>query len=121
MSRPTPDPFPGGERALVRAVSVPLLGGVRGGFMVPIRGVKVVQAFHEPQDALLADEQVTHLGVHGPNAFEKRKGALHEPTHRRPLPRGEPALLRVRSVPLLGGLGVGSCSQCGLKKRGGFP
>src|SRR6266705_5717335 len=39
--QPTPDPsqegnWPtGGERAFVRAVSVPLPGGVRGGFMVP--------------------------------------------------------------------------------------
>src|SRR3989454_3393769 len=34
-----PRPLPGGERAFVRAVSVPLLGGVRGGFMVPIHPV----------------------------------------------------------------------------------
>src|SRR6266702_3211949 len=34
-----PRPLPGGERAFVRAMSVPLLGGVRGGVMVPIHGM----------------------------------------------------------------------------------
>src|SRR5438128_8329026 len=35
--KPThPRPLPGGEQASVRALSVPLLGGVRGGFMVPM-------------------------------------------------------------------------------------
>src|SRR5438128_7443113 len=42
-----PRPLPGGERAFVGVLSVPLLGGVRGGFMVPMRGAKVVQATHE--------------------------------------------------------------------------
>src|SRR5439155_19818904 len=47
----------------------------------------------------------THVGcyesepVHGPNAFEKRKGVLHEPTHPGPLPDGEPAFLHVLTVP----------------------
>src|SRR5438874_2740252 len=33
-------PLRGGEQALVRALSVPLLGGVRGGFMVPMHSEK---------------------------------------------------------------------------------
>src|SRR5438132_9159174 len=32
-------------------------------------------SLHEPQDALLGNEQVTHFEVHGPNTVEKRKGA----------------------------------------------
>ena len=47
MNRPTPDPsrpLPGG--AFVRVLSVPLLGGVRRGFMVLMHGVKVV-GLHE--------------------------------------------------------------------------
>src|SRR3989442_8827247 len=39
-----------------------------------------------------------------PMHAEKRKGALHEPTHPRPLPGGEQAFVRVASVPLLGGV-----------------
>src|SRR5206468_53340 len=31
-----PQPLPGGEQAFVRGAKVPLLGGVRGGFMVPV-------------------------------------------------------------------------------------
>src|SRR6266481_7847222 len=34
--------------------------------------------------------------------------ALHEPTHPRPLPGGEQAFVCTLSVPLMGGLGVGS-------------
>ena len=37
MNRPTPGPSQEGSRRPVRAVSVPLLGGVRGGFIVPMR------------------------------------------------------------------------------------
>ena len=38
LHEPThPRPLPGGEQAFERAVSVPRLGGVRGGFMVPMR------------------------------------------------------------------------------------
>src|SRR6266496_4301179 len=48
-SEPThPRPLPGGELAVVRIVSVPLLGGVRGGFMVPMRATPGVEATHEP-------------------------------------------------------------------------
>src|SRR5439155_20873843 len=43
-----PRPLPGGEQAFLRALSVPLLGGVRGGFMVPMRDGMAVAAFHEP-------------------------------------------------------------------------
>src|SRR6266516_3464033 len=47
-----PRPDPGGERAFVRVLSVPLLGGVRGGFTVPMHGIKVVEAFHESRKVL---------------------------------------------------------------------
>jgi len=43
-----PRPLPGGEHAFVRVVSFPLLGGVRGGFMVPMHGQKRKEALHEP-------------------------------------------------------------------------
>src|SRR5437867_8812239 len=43
-----PRPLPRGEPAFLRAVSVPLPGGVRGGFRVPRHDIKVVGAFHEP-------------------------------------------------------------------------
>ena len=42
-----PQPLPGGEQAFVRVPSVPLLGGVRGGFMVAMHDFTVVGAFHE--------------------------------------------------------------------------
>src|SRR5437867_6823432 len=43
-----PRPLPGGEQASVRAAKVPLLGGVRGGFMVPMHAPKRMEAPHEP-------------------------------------------------------------------------
>src|SRR5438128_1996466 len=42
-------PLPGGEPALVRVLSGPLLGGVRGGFMVPMGAPKRKKALHEPR------------------------------------------------------------------------
>src|SRR5437762_3133201 len=59
------------ERAFVRAVSVPLLGGVRGGFRVLMHGIKPVEAFHEPERGTPSCQ-----GCHGLNACEKRKEAL---------------------------------------------
>src|SRR5207249_2945235 len=50
LHEPThPRPLPGGEQTFVRAATVPLLGGVRGGFMVPMHARKRKEAFHEPQ------------------------------------------------------------------------
>jgi len=48
MNRPTPDPSQEGSKRSSASPSVPLLGGVRGGFMVPMHDIKVVEAFHEP-------------------------------------------------------------------------
>jgi len=49
LHEPThPRPLPRRERAFVRAVSVPLPGGVRGGFMIPMHAKKRKEAFHEP-------------------------------------------------------------------------
>src|SRR5438034_5446783 len=45
-----PRPLPGGEQASVRVLSVPLLGGVRGGFMVPMHAPKRMEAFHENEN-----------------------------------------------------------------------
>src|SRR5437870_1700909 len=48
LHEPThPRPLPGGEHAFARGISVPLLGGVRGGFRVPLRVTKRRAAFHE--------------------------------------------------------------------------
>src|SRR5438093_8971988 len=44
-----PRPLPGGEQASVRVLSVPLPGGARGGFMVPMHARKRKEALHEPQ------------------------------------------------------------------------
>ena len=46
MNRRTTAP-PSGERAFVHAMSVPLLGGVRGGFMVPTRDSGIIEAAHD--------------------------------------------------------------------------
>src|SRR5439155_21724862 len=46
-------------------------------------------------------------------------GALHEPTHRRPLPGGEQAFLRVLSVPLLGGVRGGFMGRMHAQERKG--
>src|SRR5438477_12691230 len=43
---------PGGEQASVRARSVPLLGAVRGGFTIAMRGKKAKEALHEPPKAI---------------------------------------------------------------------
>src|SRR6266567_4027507 len=47
MNRPTPDPSQEGKRP-TRSSAVPLLGGVRGGFMVSMRDPEIVETFHEP-------------------------------------------------------------------------
>jgi len=46
-----PQPLPGGEQnnGTSRPIGIPLLGGVRGGFMVPMRGQKTVESPHEPE------------------------------------------------------------------------
>ena len=49
MNRPTLDP--GGEQAFVRVMPVPLLGGVRGGFTVPMHAQKRMEAFPERASA----------------------------------------------------------------------
>ena len=49
LQEPThPQPLRRGEHALARVLSVPLLGGVRGGFMVPMHAKKRMGALHEP-------------------------------------------------------------------------
>src|SRR2546429_6016206 len=45
---PTPLPLPGGEQTFISAAKVPLLGGVKGGFMVPMHARGRKEAFHEP-------------------------------------------------------------------------
>ena len=54
MNQPTPNPSKEGEQNCGRATAVPLLGGVRGGFMGPMRDSGIVEAFHEPDFPLLA-------------------------------------------------------------------
>src|SRR5213592_4689028 len=50
LHEPThPRPLPGGEQASVRVLSVPLLGGVRGGFMVPMHAQARKEALDEPR------------------------------------------------------------------------
>src|SRR2546425_1345351 len=62
LHEPThPRLLPGGERAFVRAVSVPLPGGDGGGFTVPMHAIKVEAAFVEPHSAagILLSENAT--------------------------------------------------------------
>src|SRR6266849_3941283 len=51
-------------------------------FMDPKHGRKAEGAFHEPQDASLANEQVAHLGFMVPMHGKNGEGALHEPQGR---------------------------------------
>src|SRR5207249_7999623 len=46
-----PQPLPGGEQAFVRVPSVPLLGGVRGGFMVSMHAPKTTEAVRVASNA----------------------------------------------------------------------
>src|SRR6266571_8853802 len=49
LHEPThPQSFTGGEQVFVLVLSVPLLGGVRGGFRVPNASEKAKGVFHEP-------------------------------------------------------------------------
>src|SRR5439155_19224875 len=69
LHEPTqPRPLPGGEQAFLRALSVPLLGGVRGGFMVPMRDGMAVAAFHEPGhwSAAYSSPRVIHRSEESP-------------------------------------------------------
>ena len=68
--------------------------------------VRFIGAFRPARDG-----QRFMVPMHGRNA----EGAFHESAHPRPLPGGEQPSCRVLSVPLLGGLGVGSSSQCAPK------
>ena len=43
MNRRPPRPLPGGKQASDRVLSIPLLGGVRRGYMVPMHIIKVVR------------------------------------------------------------------------------
>ncbi len=49
--RTHPRPLPGGEQPIVRDQTVPLPGGVRGGFMDPMKVIRAVEAAPEPQCA----------------------------------------------------------------------
>jgi len=51
--------------------------------MVPMHGIKAVGAFHEPQDASLANEQVVHLGFMVPMHGKNGERAFHKPHERR--------------------------------------
>ncbi len=69
-------PLPGGARAFVRAVSVPLLGEVRGGFMDPMRAKKARRLYtnvsFQSGTPLCAEHQPqrlrngVHLGINSP-------------------------------------------------------
>src|SRR5437762_11867017 len=78
LREPThPRPLPGGEQALVRILSDPLLGGVRGGFMVPMRAQKRKEALHEPPAAPpgFALRQPSGAFTSGPRAQKRQSTA----------------------------------------------
>ena len=59
LPEPTyPRPLPGGEQAFVRVHSVPLLGGVRRGFMVPMHAQARKEALQEHDDDLVQPIQL---------------------------------------------------------------
>src|SRR5436190_19860630 len=61
-----PRPLPGGEHAFVRVLSVPLLGGVRGGFSVAMHGIKNPEATHEIRAAPDRRNRTTPQAHHEP-------------------------------------------------------
>src|SRR5437667_9908639 len=68
LHEPThPRPLPGGEQAIVHAAKIPLLGGVRGGFMVPVPAPKRKEALHEPQFLNPNDESRNPKEYRNPN------------------------------------------------------
>src|SRR5439155_5769841 len=61
LHEPThPRPLPGEEQASVRVLSVPLLGGARGGFMVPMHARKRKEALHEPPHSFSSSSSKSH-------------------------------------------------------------
>src|SRR5438445_6272611 len=87
-------PLPGGEQTFVGVWKVPLLGGVRGGFMVPMHAKKRKRALHEPPvgssgfSRSRPPEGGTPCRRYDPDGFmvpmhaQKRNGALREPQFR---------------------------------------
>ena len=103
--------------------------------MVPMHGRTAEGAFHQPQSAariLPADQSeertagkmpaapwrcgLTCRRIIAPMHARKRKRALHDQTHLRPIPAAERAIVRAVSVSLLGGVKGGSWAQCSLKQ-----
>jgi len=63
LNLPTPD-LQGGERNSGRATAVPLVGGVRGGFMGPMPDSGIVEAFHGfPREFPLIAEGMRQVGL----------------------------------------------------------
>jgi len=65
-----PRPLPGGEPKGGGRTAAPLPGGLRGGFMVPMRGIKVAEAAHDPHGA---------AGILPPKQPEKSSAGGSEP------------------------------------------
>src|SRR5439155_16960 len=94
-----PSPLPGVEPAFLR-LSVPLLGGARGGFIVPMHGNKAEEALHEPDPLIPSFSpnggegarravEGDWVGFRVPMRGREAEEALPEPTHPQPLPGGE--------------------------------
>src|SRR5437867_1389756 len=91
-----PQPLPGGEQASVRVLSVPLLGGARGGFMVPMHARKRKEALHEPRvkaGAPVLRSSATAEG--GSSTHSKRCRAVAERLGLREAFGGRPACRRL--------------------------
>src|SRR5438552_326169 len=88
MNGPPPTPR-GGERAFVPVLSVPLLGGVRGGFRAPRHGkTKGVQPFvsrPETRKAPSALSMRVRLGKSEPDQFGEQR--LNPPSEKTPVAR----------------------------------
>src|SRR5205814_9269412 len=84
MNRPTPDPSEEGSRHWSAPCQFPSWEGSGVVSWSQCIRKKRKGAFHEPYDALLANEQVIHPGFMVPMHSKKRKGASHEQTHAHP-------------------------------------
>src|SRR5213594_3311936 len=79
LHEPThPRPLPGGEQASVRVLSVPLLGGVRGGFMVPMHAQKRKEACHEPCSSGPETAQTEKVRADSRRLLRTRGGSLSQ-------------------------------------------
>ena len=63
--------LPGGEQTFVRVLSVPLQGGVRGGFIVPMHAQERKVALHEPSHSSSSSFSFSSSTSHAISSFSR--------------------------------------------------